>query len=83
MNNYLIPPLGGAERLSHKAYKSYKSHKSYKTYKPSSPTLGGAPPASAWFPTIRHQRFTARQARPSRGFAPTSGTRVLCVGGHG
>ena len=45
MNNYLIPPLGGAERLSHKAYKSYKSHKPYKTYKPSSPLWGieGAP----------------------------------------
>ena len=57
--------------------------KPYKTYKPSSPTLGGALPASAWFPTIRHQRFTARQARPSRGCVPTGGTRVLCVAGRG
>ena|GEM_PF-1750531 len=40
MNNYLLPTLGGAERLSHKAYKSYQSHKPYKTYKPSS-HLGG------------------------------------------
>ena len=42
MNNEQLPPptLGGADRLSDKAYKSYKSHKPYKTYKPSSP-LGG------------------------------------------
>ena len=42
MNNEQLPPptLGGAKRLSHKAYKSYKSHKPYKTYKPSSPPWG-------------------------------------------
>ena len=31
MNNYLIPPLGGAERLYYKAYKTYKSHKTYRS----------------------------------------------------
>ena len=47
MNNEQLPPptLGGAERLSHKAYKSYKFHNPYKTYKPPSPPWGieGAP----------------------------------------
>ena len=30
MNNYLIPPWGEPERLSHKAYRAYKSHETYK-----------------------------------------------------
>ena len=56
MNNEQLPPptLGGAERLSDKAYKSYKSHKPYKTYKPSSPLWGiergsfGGPEGASW-----------------------------------
>ena len=41
MNNYLLTPLGGALRLSHKTDKTYKPHKTYKPYKPLLHPIGG------------------------------------------
>ena len=40
MNNEQLPhpPLGGAERLSHKANRAYKSRETYKPYKPYKPS---------------------------------------------